>query len=163
MDQRRRLGDRLDDAGLVVCALQRQQHASGAAAGGLEPVEVEPAVGPQGRDLRRRKPMAGEDAGMLAGGDDEPLERGRARPGAEQRIERRVRGLGAAGDERDATGRHAREPRDVASRLLDDPARRPPFRVHGGGIAGRLHRRERGLARFRAQRRGGVIIEIGSG
>ena len=54
--------------------------------------------------------------------------------GAEQRIERRVRGLGAAGDERDATGRHAREPRDVASRVLDDPARRPPSACTDEGL-----------------------------
>ena len=62
VNQRRRLGDRLNDAGLVVCALQRQERTPRTAAGGLEPVEVEPAVGPQGRDLRRRKAMAGEDA-----------------------------------------------------------------------------------------------------
>ena len=84
VNQRRRFDDRLDDAGLVVCALQRQQRAPRTAAGGLEPVEVEPAVGPQRRDLRRRKPMPGEDAGVLAGRDDEPVERS-ARP-ARRRI-----------------------------------------------------------------------------
>ena len=83
VDQRRRLGDRLDDAGLVVRALQREQRASRTAAGGLEPVEVDPAVGAQGRDFRRRKPMPGKDAGVLAGGDDEPVERRRAGAGAE--------------------------------------------------------------------------------
>ena len=118
--------------------------------------------GRSGRDLRRRKPMSGEDAGVLAGRNDEPLERYGARPAAEMRIERRVSGLRAAGHERHATRRRAREPRDIASRLLHDPARRAPFRMDGGGIAARLHRRERSLARLGTQRRGGVMVEVGS-
>ena len=101
-------------------------------------------------------------ADMLAGGDDEPVERPCAWSGAEQRIERRVRSLGAAGHERDATGAYPRQPRDLAPRLLDDPPRRPALGMDRGGIADRLHRRERGLARHRPKWRGRVIVEIGS-
>ena len=97
MDQRRRLGDRLDDAGLVVCALQRQQRSPGPAAGGLEPVEIDASVGARAaRSRAARKPMPGKHAGMLARADDQPIERRRASPAAEKRIERRVRGLRAA-------------------------------------------------------------------
>ena len=53
------------------------------------------------------------------------------------------------------------EPRNLAPRVLDDAARGPALGVDRRGIAGRLHRRERGLARLAAQRRGRVIVEIG--
>ena len=99
---------------------------------------------------------------MLAGGDDEPLERRGAGAAAEQWIERGVRRLGAPGDECDAAGADPRQPRDFAPRVLDDAPRGSALGVDRRGIAGRLHRGERGLARLRAQRRGRVIVEIGS-
>ena len=161
MDQRRRFRDRLDHACLVICALQGHKRATGTATGGLEPVEIDASVRSQGRDLGGRKPMPRQDASVLAGGDDEPLERRRVWAAAELGIERGVRRLGAAGDERDATGAHSRQPRDLVPCVLDDTARGPALGVDRRGIAGRLHRCERRLARVRAQRRGRVIVEIG--
>src|ERR1700689_4640264 len=99
---------------------------------------------------------------MLAGGDDEPLERRCVWAAAELGVERGVRRLGAAGDERDATGVYARQPRDLASCVFHDMARGPALGMDRRGIAGRLHRWERCLARVRAQRRGRVIVEIGA-
>ena len=162
MDQRCGFRNRLDHACLVICALQRHERATGTAAGGLEPVEIHASVRQQGRDLGARKPMPRQDAGMLASGDDEPLERRRVRAAAEPGIERGVRRLGAAGDERDATGAHSRQPRDLVPCVFDDTPRGPALGVDRRGIAGRLHRRKRRLARLRAQRRGRVIVEIGS-
>ncbi len=46
--------------------------------------------------------MPREDAGVLAGGDDEPIERHGVWPAAELGIERRVGGLGPPGHECDA-------------------------------------------------------------
>ena len=59
-------------------------------------------------------------------------------------------------------GAYPRQPRDFAPRVLDDAPRGPALGVDRRRIAGRLHRLERGLARFRAQRRCRVIVEIGS-
>ena len=53
------------------------------------------------------------------------------------------------------------EPRDLGPRILDDPPRRAALGVNRGRVACRRHRRQRGLPRLRAQRRGRVIIEIG--
>ena len=102
MDERRRLGDRLDDARLVVRALQRQARGPG---GGRRPrASRDRRVRLAGEArFRRGKPMPGEDADMLARPDDQPLERW-ASASAEKRIERRVRGLRAAGNEGYATG-----------------------------------------------------------
>ena len=163
MDERRRLGDRLDDARLVVRALQRQQRASGTA-------------GRRPRASRDRRVRPAASGAVSAAGNRcpdktqacspaETMSRSSGaafRPAAEQRIERRVRGLGAAGHERDAAGADPRQPRDFAPRVLDDAPRRAALGVDRRGIAGRLHRGERGLARLRAQRRGRVIVEIGS-
>ena len=79
--------------------------------------------------------MPRQDTRVLAGGDDEPLERQYDRAAAEVRIERGVRRLGAAGDERDAAGAHAREPRDLAPCVFDDAARGPALGVDRRGVA----------------------------
>ena len=161
VDQRRRFRDRLDHACLVIRALQGHKRAAGTATSGLEPVKIDTSVRQQGRRLGDWKAMPRQDAGVFAGGDDQPLERGGIWTAAELGIERGVRRLGAAGDERDATGAHARQPRDLAPCVLDETPRRPALGVDRRGIAGRLHRCERRLARVRAQRRGRVIVEIG--
>ena len=53
MDKGGGLCDRLDDAGLIVRALQRQQDPPRPPAGGLEPVKIDPPVGAKRRDLDR--------------------------------------------------------------------------------------------------------------
>ena len=75
MDQRRGFRDRLDHAGLVICALQRQKRASGPAACGSSQSRSRRPSGSKGAASARRKPMPRQDAGMFAGGNDKPLER----------------------------------------------------------------------------------------
>ena len=65
--------------------------------------------------------MPRQDANVLAGADDEPFERRRASSLAKKRIERRVRGLRPTGNEGYAAGGYARQTRNIASRILDDP------------------------------------------
>ena len=125
VNQRRRLGDRLDDARLIVRALQRHERATGAPARGLEPVEIDASVRQQRRRFRSGKTMPRQNAGVLASRDDNPLERRCVWAAAEQRIERGVRGLGAAGHERDTTRAYRRQSRDLAPCILDDTPRRP--------------------------------------
>src|SRR5271165_6562400 len=97
---------------------------------------------------------------MLASRYDEPVERGGVRPSTEAGIERRVGGLRSPGDESDAAGRNAGQLRDLRTRLLDDQARRPSLGVNGGRVARRFQGGESRRARFRAQRRRRIVVQI---
>ncbi len=165
VNHRRRRSDRLDHAGFVVGALKRQKRSSGAPAGVIEPAEIDPAVRKERRDLdgRRRKPVSIQDARMLACPYDQPLERRSVRPDAEARIEERVDRFGRPGDERHASGRRARKPRDLGAGVLDDPSRLASLRVDGRGVPDRAEACDNRLQRFRPDRRGRIVIEVGSG
>src|SRR5208337_5289997 len=100
MDEPAGCGDRLNDASFVVCTLQRQQDLSGPATGGLEPIEINPSIGAQWRDLdrRSRKSVPKHHAWMLARANNQPIERRLLLSGPEAHIESGVRGLGPARD-----------------------------------------------------------------
>ncbi len=163
VDDGRRLGDRLDHAGLVIRPLQREQRPAGPPAASREPVEIDPAVGDERRDLDRGggKPVALQDARVLPGRNDQAVERRLVRPDAEARIEARLT-ASVAPDAKvtQRVGTPARR-RDFGPGPLDDPPRRASLRMHRGRVADRLHRREHRRTRFGANGRRRVVIEIG--
>src|SRR5208283_812579 len=92
VNDRRGFGNRLDDPGFVVRALQGKQRPARSAASVGQPVEIDAPVGTKGRHFyrRERKAMTVERTWMLAGRDDQPLDRRLLRPDPETGIKGRV-------------------------------------------------------------------------
>ena len=163
MGERRGLGDRLDHAGFIVCSPAAPAACVPACGRRFDPVEVDPPVRAQRRDLHRGsgKTASVEDARVFARADDQSLERRFLRSDAEAGVERRVGRLGAAGDESDRPRGGAAEARHLGAGVLDDVPGRPALGVDRRRVAAGVHRGERGFPRLRAERRGRVMVEIG--
>ena len=100
VDKRGGLGERLNDARLVVGSLQGEHDAARGIEQDFQRSEIEATVRRDGRCGHDwAKAMAGEHAGMLRGAGDQA--RGRAGPAAQAWRQQRVGSLGRAGGEDD--------------------------------------------------------------
>ena len=153
----RSLGDRLNDAGLIIGQHQAHQGPAGGLEVSFQPRQVRDAVGVHrpGLDWQAAGLCCFEHGVMLGGPHDDT---GKAsRPGA---FDGQGIGFGAAADERHGAGRHAGERSDTAARCLDQIA---------GSAAGSMDRRrigrcvegaQQGVTRLGTDRGGGVVVQI---
>ena len=135
----RRRRDRLDHARLIVRRLQREHDAAAGMAGErrVERGKIETPVRRERQDFDRlaRKPMAGEDAGMFAAGDQQNL-KGRGLPPI-SRFGVSTRFSASVAPEVKVTffGSVPTKAAMLLTRRLDPCPRRPAFRVDRGGVA----------------------------
>ena len=162
VNQRRRLGDRLDDARLVVRPLQRHEHASRAAARGLEPVEIDavrPAATAPTSAAGNRWPVSTQACSPA-----ETMSRSSGlalRPPPNSGLSAAF----AASVPPDVkVTQRALTPASRATSLLASSTMRRAARPSAWTDEGLpvVSIAERGLARIRTQRRGCVVVEIGA-
>ena len=155
--RRRRLGQGLEDAGLVVGRLQRKQGRTGLAAGVVqrrgEGIHVEAAI-------RARRVLDDPGRGCERGSEHGGMLQPRQVDRPAMSLQHRVAGLRRAAREHDVGGLCADQRGDLFARRLDQGARAPAIRMHGRRIAEHIERREHCSPRLGAQRRRGVVVEV---
>ena len=163
MHKRRRRRDRLDHARLIVRSLQCEQDTAPGMAGKrcLEHGKIKTPVRRERKDFGRftLKPMAGNDAGMLASGDQQNL-KGADAANLEIWREHQIQRFGRARSKADLFRLSPYESSKLLAHGLDSCPRRPALCVDRGRVAARRERREHGLARRGPQRRRCIMVEI---
>ena len=106
-------------------------------------------------ELAGLEAMAGKDAWMLDGANRQRL--------TPSRLQKPIRRLGPAAREIDLRCINLENRGDGFARVLDNLARGAALGVDRRRIADAIERRNHRGARLRAQRRGGIMVEIGAG
>ena len=163
MHQRRRLGDRLDHAGLVVCRLERDENplAARPLQSRGKPGKVDNPLAIHGNPLHLtgRKAVPVEHAGVLGRADEEE----RCVPVADPPQRRGQHGIcrfRPAAREDDVPGAAADQRRDLLPRPLDRAPGGAALGVHRGGVAGESKRARHRRRDLGPDRRRGIVVEI---